>query len=92
MPKPGCFKSSNTLPPPVLKRIANISYFRELASQWWINRSEVRRDAPTLLIAFKAAVRERFQPVAASRTARAELRSLRQGSGSVATIKLNSIK
>jgi Retrotransposon gag protein len=68
-----------------LQRIAvAVSLFRDLASQWWIHRSEVRHDAPTHWALFKTAVRERFQPVAASRTARAELRSLRQGSSSIA--------
>jgi hypothetical protein len=61
-----------------------VSYLRELASQWWINRAEIRRDAPQLWTTFKAAVRERFQPVSASRTARAALRSLQQGNESVA--------
>ncbi|MGH2639177.1 MAG: hypothetical protein ACRDF4_07865 [Rhabdochlamydiaceae bacterium] len=55
-----------------------------LALQWW--RSECMTN-PGLVISweeFKERVRRRFQPVAASRTARANLRSLKQGNKTVA--------
>lgn len=55
-----------------------------LALQWW--RSEYVAN-PGLVISweeFKERVRRRFQPVAASRTARANLRSLKQGNKTVA--------
>ena len=67
------------------QRIAVASgYLGKLAAQWWRSRVEVRRDAPVEWNAFKAAVRERFEPVAASQTARAELYGLSQGNNSVA--------
>jgi hypothetical protein len=64
--------------------VVAVSYFRELASQWWVNRVSVLQNAPTQYWdEFKEAVQQRFQPISASRTARAELRSLRQNSKSV---------
>jgi Ty3 transposon capsid-like protein len=62
------------------------SYFKESALQWWVN--QCRSSSPPLnnwsWPQFISAVRERFQPLAASRTARAQLRNLRQSNMSVA--------
>jgi hypothetical protein len=60
------------------------SYLKEAAFAWW--EGVCRHSHPTTLswIAFANAVRERFQPLAASRTARAQLRNLRQENTSVA--------
>jgi hypothetical protein len=58
------------------------SYLKEVASQWWQGRKQLP-DPPTNWFSFSAALKERFQPLAASRTARSQLRNLRQSNMSV---------
>jgi hypothetical protein len=61
------------------------SYFKESALQWWVNQCHHAFspiDSWTWQ-QFTTAVRDRFQPLAASRTARAQLRNLRQANMSV---------
>lgn len=60
------------------------SYLKEAALQWWVNLCRSPLSVPQTWVAFTTAVRERFQPIAASRTARAQLRALSQGTLSVA--------
>jgi hypothetical protein len=59
------------------------SYLKEAAFAWWENRCRQPFPPRHDWLAFCAAVKERFQPLAASRTARAQLRSLQQGSMTV---------
>jgi hypothetical protein len=65
------------------------SYLKDIALKWWENYS--KRDQPdnpkvveVNWQAFVDAMKERFQPLAASRTARTQLRHLYQGNMSVA--------
>lgn len=58
------------------------SYLKEVASQWWQGRKQLP-NPPTNWFNFSAALKERFQPLAASRTARSQLRNLRQSNMSV---------
>lgn len=60
------------------------SYFKDLAGTWWYNRCEIEHTAPTTWIEFKTLLKQHFQPIAAARTARANLRYLKQGNRSVA--------
>jgi len=61
------------------------SYLKESALQWWLNQNRsLANERPRDWLSFAAAFRERFQPIAASQTARAQLRALRQGTMSVA--------
>lgn len=61
------------------------SYLKDAALQWWLGQSRLPDgERPRNWVTFTAALRERFQPLAASRTARAQLRALRQGNMSVA--------
>jgi hypothetical protein len=62
------------------------SFFRELALQWWQSYCTTHLQAEQTLTwnQFKETMKQRFQPVAASRTARANIRYLRQGGKSVA--------
>lgn len=58
------------------------SYLKDAALLWW--KSQVGRPgAPLTWLAFKTALAGRFQPLAASKTARAELHALRQGNMSL---------
>jgi len=60
------------------------SYLKEAALQWWVGLCRDPNSVPHTWDAFGVALRSRFQPVAASRTARAQLRALSQGSMNVA--------
>ena len=60
------------------------SYLRDLASTWWYQKCQVEHTPPTLWTEFKETLKARFQPIAAARTARANLRNLRQGGKLVA--------
>jgi hypothetical protein len=60
------------------------SYLKESAFSWWENLCRQSHPATRNWMAFTIALRERFQPLAASRTARAQLHNLRQDSMSVA--------
>jgi hypothetical protein len=60
------------------------TYLRDLASTWWYQICQVERAPPTTWVEFKEALKSRFQPIAAARTARANLRNLKQGGKSVA--------
>lgn len=60
------------------------SYLKEVALQWWLGRCRHPNTPPQDWPSFVNALKERFQPLAASRTARAELYNLRQGVMSVA--------
>lgn len=60
------------------------SYLKEVALQWWLGRCRHPNIPPQDWPSFVNALKERFQPLAASRTARAELHNLRQGAMSVA--------
>jgi hypothetical protein len=68
------------------------SYLKETASQWWQSRAQLA-NPPRNWSTFVSAVKDRFQPLAASRTARAQLRILRQGNLSVSdySSKFNSL-
>ena len=60
------------------------SYLKNNALQWWFTQNQLSNaQRPSTWDAFATAVRLRFQPVAASREARAQLRSLRQDKMSV---------
>jgi hypothetical protein len=61
------------------------SYFKESALQWWVNQchNSFSPISSWTWQQFITAVRDRFQPLAASRTARAQLRNLRQTNMSV---------
>lgn len=59
------------------------SYFKELAATWWYNRCEIERNPPATWADFKTLLKQNFQPIAAARTARANLRYLKQGTKSV---------
>ena len=59
--------------------ILALSYLKESASQWWLSICNSPLTKPTTWENFKTTMRARFQPLAASRTARANLRNLRQG-------------
>lgn len=60
------------------------SYLKEVARDWWESRCK-QNDPPTQdWRVFADALKQRFQPLAASRTARAQLRHLRQGTMSIA--------
>ena len=54
-----------------------------LALQWWQSRCYDHPDEQLTWIEFKKKVQERFQPVEAARTARDNLRALKQGNKSV---------
>jgi len=72
------------VPEPQRLNVAS-SYLKDAALQWWIGQNRLpAHERPTTWLAFTAALRERFQPLAASRTARAQLRVLRQGKMNVA--------
>jgi hypothetical protein len=58
------------------------SYLKEIASQWWQGRKQLP-NPPTSWFSFSVSLKERFQPLAASRTARSQLRNLRQSNMSV---------
>jgi len=61
------------------------SYLKDAALQWWLGQNRLPPlERPANWVTFTAALRERFQPLAASRTARAQLRALRQGKMNVA--------
>ena len=60
------------------------SYLKESAFSWWESLCRQSHPATRNWMAFTTAIRERFQPLAASRTARAQLHNLRQDSMSVA--------
>ena len=60
------------------------SYFKEAALQWWQGRCRSLNPPTQDWLAFTNAIKERFQPLAASRTARAQIRNLRQVNMSVA--------
>ena len=60
------------------------SYFRDIATTWWFQKCKVEQTPPTNWVEFKEMVKSRFQPIAAARTARANLRSLRQSGKSIA--------
>jgi hypothetical protein len=57
--------------------------FKGLALQWWQNHCLLHPGLGLTWGQFKDEVRKRFQPVEASRTARVNLRSLKQGNKSV---------
>jgi Retrotransposon gag protein len=59
------------------------SYFRDIAGTWWYQKCQIEHNPPTNWVEFKEAVKSRFQPIAAARTARANLRSLRQSGRSI---------
>jgi hypothetical protein len=60
------------------------SYLKNMALQWWFTQNQLSNaDRPSTWDAFATALRLRFQPIAASRVARAQLRSLRQDKMSV---------
>jgi hypothetical protein len=70
------------------------SYLKKGALQWWFNQSSLpAASRPKTWEAFATGIRTRFQPVAASRVARAQLRTLRQDKMSIAEYcnKFNSI-
>jgi hypothetical protein len=60
------------------------SYLKDGAMQWWRHKCDTLYNPPSDWNEFKEALKVRFQPLAASRTARANLRNLRQGNRSVA--------
>lgn len=59
------------------------AHLSESAATWFVHLAEFEHTKPATWEAFKAALKERFQPIAATRTARANLRSLQQGNKSV---------
>src|SRR5881628_3445821 len=60
------------------------SYLKSMALQWWFTQNQLSTAArPSTWDAFATAVRLRFQPVAASRVARAQLDYLHQDKMSV---------
>lgn len=59
------------------------SYLKESAFQWWYHLVEKEHRRPNTWEEFQHLIRERFQPLAASRTARTALRGLRQAGRSV---------
>jgi len=69
------------------------SYLKEAALQWWLGRCRLPNIPPRDWLSFVAALKERFQPLAASRTARAQLRGLRQAGMTVAeySYKFNNL-
>jgi len=58
--------------------------FKGMAVQWWQNHCMTHPGLHLQWDQFKEEVRKRFQPVEASRTARVNLRNLKQGNKSVA--------
>ena len=54
------------------------AFLREMASSWWKSVNEADQPTPQEWNEFKAALIKRFQPVAATKTARAILNSLKQ--------------
>lgn len=61
------------------------SYLKDAALQWWLGQNRLPApERPNNWLTFTTALRERFQPLAASRTARAQLRALHQGKMNVA--------
>jgi phosphopantetheine adenylyltransferase len=60
------------------------SYLKESAFSWWERLCNQNHIASQSWDHFKVTIRERFQPLAASRTARAQLHNLRQENMSVA--------
>jgi hypothetical protein len=61
------------------------SYLKDSALQWWLGQNRLpEHERPRTWLAFTTALRDRFQPLAASRIARAQLRAIRQGSMNVA--------
>jgi len=66
------------------QRVAFASgHFKGLALQWWQNHCIQHPGLTITWDQFKSQVRTRFQPIEASRTARVNLRALKQGSKSV---------
>jgi type II secretory pathway pseudopilin PulG len=59
------------------------SYLKETASKWWENRCRLPNPPIQHWQSFSDAIRERFQPLAASRTARTQLHHLQQGNMSI---------
>lgn len=59
------------------------SYLKETASKWWENRCQQLNLPITDWHSFCQAIRERFQPLAAARTARTQLHHLHQGTTSI---------
>lgn len=60
------------------------SYLKEIAFKWWENLCSPSNAPITTWEDFSDAMRERFQPLAAARTARAQLRRIHQGGMCVA--------
>jgi len=63
--------------------IVAATFLKGAANNWWFNQNK-SPNCPTTWEEFALALRTRFQPVAASSVARAQLHSLRQGNLSVA--------
>ncbi len=63
--------------------IVAATFLKGAANNWWFNQNK-SLNCPTTWEEFALALRTRFQPVAASSVARAQLHSLRQGNLSVA--------